>query len=606
MKKSRLLSMALCVVLVLSSLSLTAFALSFDDVENDPTVSWAKESIHKMTDAGYIKGYEDGTFRPFRPITKIECLILMSRMLGYENDEFAAAKDAAAEMYGEVAEKYNTTYAGEISYLLYCGVLKESELVDYASVANANTQLLRYQAAMLMAKLMGADEEAKEYSVDSATYADDMVIPTAAKPYVEYVTAVGIMNGMDATADGEPQFSPVTSLTRAQMAALLARLMDKLDVEYISGTVDSVDETEIVVDDEQIAVADATMAYYEGEEADIEDFGKGDEVLVVKACERAFAVATIETNAEETIVYGVVDTKGENADGQRVTVYDYEDEDNSATYTLKGNCDIYVDDTKATFSNIMSGDFVKLTIVNSLVSEISTVDTKFDVIGKIVTVDYDNNDNVYMEIADNKDGSVQRYTVSSKGVVVSRDGEDAEFRDLTVGDSVTVRLTYGKITRVTAVSTTERFSGLLTEIILSSNPSVTISVNGVENTYKLRSDVKITVAGSTGDIYDLRPNITVSGKLDGSMIKELTAATVSVNEEGEMVGTVVGKNTTYNVLMIEDEDGNTQNVYYKSSTKFMNRSGQNTTVKSIEEGASVSIVGAAKNGVFEATIIILK
>ena len=40
-------------------------------------------------------------------------------------------------MYGDVAEKYNKTYAKEISYLLYCGVLKQTDLADYASATQS-------------------------------------------------------------------------------------------------------------------------------------------------------------------------------------------------------------------------------------------------------------------------------------------------------------------------------------------------------------------------------------------------------------------------------------------------------------------------------------
>ena len=161
MRKFRVLSVILCLTLVMSCMSFTVMAATFSDVDNDATVAWAKDSIEKMTDAGYIKGYEDNTFRPYNAITKIECLILMSRMLGFEDSKYSQTVKNAKEMYGDTAKKYNTTYTNELSYLLYCGVLKESELVDYASSANANTQLLRYQAAMLMAKLMGADKDAK-------------------------------------------------------------------------------------------------------------------------------------------------------------------------------------------------------------------------------------------------------------------------------------------------------------------------------------------------------------------------------------------------------------------------------------------------------------
>ena len=81
MKKFRLISIILCLTLIMSCVSISVAAVTFNDVDNDPTVSWAKDSITKMTDAGYIKGYEDGTFRPYNAITKIECLILRRKAM---------------------------------------------------------------------------------------------------------------------------------------------------------------------------------------------------------------------------------------------------------------------------------------------------------------------------------------------------------------------------------------------------------------------------------------------------------------------------------------------------------------------------------------------
>lgn len=605
MKKTKLLSVALCIALVLSTFSLTAMAITFDDVENDPTVSWAKDSINKMADAGYIKGYEDGTFLPYKAISKIECLLLMARMIGFENKEFADVVDAAYAMHGGVAEKYNKTYEKEISYLLYCGVLKQTDLAEYASATQSNAQLLRAQAAVLMAKLIGADEEARTYTVATPTYADDASIPANTKPYVEYVTKENIMNGMDATEDGRPQFSPVTSLTRAQMATLLARLMDRVDIEYVTGTIEEVSSSGITVDGDDIKFISSTKVYFGEEAVSTSDLNEGDSVAIVKACGSAYAVMA-EESEDKIVVYGVVDRKSDGPDGKKITVYDYEDKETNASYYLKNNCTVTVNGSKGTFADIMSDDFVKLELTGGKVSAISTEETKLDISGKIVSVEFDDDDHVYLNIGDKNGENVQNYVVSSKGSVVSRDGNDAEFRDLSAGDSVTVRLTYGKITRVTATSSSEKFSGLLTEIIISSNPAITVTSNGEEKTYKLRSDVNITIAGESSDIYDLRPNITVSGTLDSSEVKTLTTSTVSVDETGELEGTVTGKNTTYSVFTIEDEDGNSRSVYYNSKTNFLTRTGASSTAKSVQEGAKVSVVGAEKNGVFEATIIILK
>lgn len=605
MKKGKLLSAVLSASLLLSSIALPAFAVTFNDVESDATVSWAKDSITKMTDAGYIKGYEDGTFRPYRAITKIESLILMSRMLGYENSEFSSVASAASTAYKSIASKYNTTYANEISYLMYCGVLKESDLVDYASAANANTQLLRYQAAVLMSKLMGADSEAKAYTVSTATYADDSAIPTTARPYVEYVSANNIMNGMDKTADGKAQFSPLTSLTRAQMATLLARMMDKLELKYVSGTVDSVSNSKISVDGTSLGIMTDTKVYISGGMASVSDISSGADASVVSISKNALAITAQEAQ-KSTVVYGIITRKVENADGKKLTIADYEDNDNSETYTVKDSCKITVDGAKATLADLKNNDFVKVTITGSSISEISTESKSLTVKGIIVSTEYDNDDHVYINVSDTDGENTQQYVVSSKGADITRDGSEAEFSALTKGDKVTLKLTYGKVTSVTASGNTVGFSGLLKEIVISSNPSLTITIDGQDKKYFLRSDAKITVSGTAATIYDLRPNVTVTGTLDSSEIKTVSASTASVNEKGELTGTVTGKNTSYKVITVKDDNGNVQSVYYNNNTKVLSSNGTTSSVRTLENGAQITVTGADQNGVFVATIIIIK
>lgn len=605
MKKGKLLSAVLSASLLLSSIALPAFAVTFNDVESDATVSWAKDSITKMTDAGYIKGYEDGTFRPYRAITKIESLILMSRMLGYENSEFSSVASAASTAYKSIASKYNTTYANEISYLMYCGVLKESDLVDYASAANANTQLLRYQAAVLMSKLMGADSEAKAYTVSAATYADDSAIPTTARPYVEYVSANNIMNGMDKTDDGKAQFSPLTSLTRAQMATLLARMMDKLELKYVSGTVDSVSSSKISVDGTSLGIMTDTKVYISGGTASVSDISSGSDASVVSISKNALAITAQEAQ-NSTVVYGVITRKVENADGKKLTIADYEDNDNSETYTVKDSCKITVDGAKATLADLKNNDFVKVTITGSSISEISTESKSLTVKGIIVSTEYDNDDHVYINVSDTDGENTQQYVVSNKGADITRDGSEAEFSALTKGDKVTLKLTYGKVTSVTASGNTVGFSGLLKEIVISSNPSLTITIDGQDKKYFLRSDAKITVSGTVATIYDLRPNVTVTGTLDSSEIKTVSASTASVNEKGELTGTVTGKNTSYKVITVKDDNGNVQSVYYNNNTKVLSSNGTTSSVRTLENGAQITVTGADQNGVFVATIIIIK
>lgn len=603
--KARVLSAVTCTALLLSATALPVSAAGFSDVDSDATVSWAKASIDKMTDAGYIKGYEDGTFRPQKSISKIECLILMSRMLGYEDKKFADVASAAKNAYKTTAAKYNSTYSGELSYLLYTGVLKEDDLVDYASSANANVQLLRYQAAMLMAKLLGSDSEAKAYSVSTPSYADDASIPSAAKNYVEYVSANSIMNGMDKTADGKAQFSPMTTLTRAQMATLLARMMDKLNTSYTSGTVESASSSSITVDGAKIGISKDTVVFIDGKSAKASSISEGYTLSALVANGKAYVIDAAEPQ-EETTLYGVVVRKSESGDGQKITIADYENQDNTATYTLRDDCGVYVKGAKGSLGDIMANDFIKLVLSGSKVKTIETADKNIEIKGTIVSTEYDDNDNVYLNIKNDETGKEEQYTVSRKGASVTRDGDDAEFSDLAAGDTVTVKLVYGKVSSVTATGKTESFTGLLKEIIISSNPAITVTIDGKDYTYKISAKAKIYIADKESTIYDLRPNVTVSGKLDSEAVKSLSTSTVPLNEKGELTGTATGKNTTYKVINVQDESGNTYSVYYNNNTKFFTSNGSTASVKNISDGTSLSITGGSKNGVFEATIIIIK
>ena len=74
---------------------------------------------------------------------------------------------------------------------MYFDVLNITDLRDYASAANANTSLLRWQAAYLMVKLAGKDDQAQSAVLDENEYSDYASIPEAARPYVAYATNLG-------------------------------------------------------------------------------------------------------------------------------------------------------------------------------------------------------------------------------------------------------------------------------------------------------------------------------------------------------------------------------------------------------------------------------
>ncbi|MBQ8003162.1 MAG: S-layer homology domain-containing protein [Clostridia bacterium] len=226
--KKRITALAISAAMIASSVGAFA-ATGFSDLNEFH--AWAEPQIEEMTTMGIIKGYTDGTFRPDRAITKTEALVLVARVAGYITEGYDTFKNVAAQRYADVVSVYSTPYPNEISFLLYKGVLTEDDLAGYLSPDRADSPLLRYEMAVLLTKLMRAEDSLNKSGQITLSYADAGEIPYTAAPYVEYVTNTALMQGVyDPEKPEAISFNPYGSVTRAQMAVLLHRALDKFEI----------------------------------------------------------------------------------------------------------------------------------------------------------------------------------------------------------------------------------------------------------------------------------------------------------------------------------------------------------------------------------------
>jgi len=101
----KVLSLVLVIAMVLSSFSF-AFAANFEDVEGD-----YEEAVNVLTALGVVTGYEDGTFRPERIVTRAEMAKLIVEILGY-GDLVSGAKSNFADTQGHWADPWIALAAG--------------------------------------------------------------------------------------------------------------------------------------------------------------------------------------------------------------------------------------------------------------------------------------------------------------------------------------------------------------------------------------------------------------------------------------------------------------------------------------------------------------
>lgn len=609
MKIKRLISALLCGTVMATMLSFSAFAVTFPDVEGDPTVSWAKDAINNMTDLGYIKGYEDGTFKPTRAVSKVETLVLMSRILGVLDDEYTQTVEWANTSYSATVNAINTTYVDELSYLMYFNVIKIADLRDYASAANANTSLLRWQAAYLMSKLAGKDAEAQNAVLDKDTYSDYDSIPAQARSYVAYASKIGLMNGMGNDDSGKAYFSPETTLTRAQMATLLNRMIERMDREYVAGTIESidVDANEIAVNEggetKVCTIAENTLVKLNGKNAGVNDLTEGSEVMVTYTFDEARIVEAAPAQSRTT-VYGIVVQTKDSTNGKQITIKDPENSASQATYTFADNCAYYVKGSKGAFGDIKNNDFVSIVITGDRVTECRTEDKNSEVSG--LFKEYNSEDDyTYVTIVDEKTGNETEYTVSSNKLTVTRNNLTANLRDLARNDNITLYLQYGKIVEISAVSKSSDITGTIVKIVFSDKPTVTIRSGKEDTEYSLTSNTKVKINNVDATIYDLRYNNAATLKLDGTSVASIESSATSSTGRTNITGKVASVNSTLKVMTVTNENGGTDTVYYDTNTTFLKGStGKNITSRDVVAGSNISATGSDTTGYFVATIII--
>jgi hypothetical protein len=104
----KVLSLVLVIAMVLSSMSFAFASTSFEDVAGNDY----EDAINTLVALGVVTGYEDGTYRPEKVVTRAEMAKLMVITLGY-GDLVAGSKSNFADTQGHWADAYIALAAGK-------------------------------------------------------------------------------------------------------------------------------------------------------------------------------------------------------------------------------------------------------------------------------------------------------------------------------------------------------------------------------------------------------------------------------------------------------------------------------------------------------------
>lgn len=601
----KIVALSVSVLMVLSQLLVSA--ATFSDVDPEK-LSWAAPQIEEMVEQKIINGFEDGTFRPTNGVSRIDSLLLISRILGAnEEAEEKIISFAENNFYSTVNLLKYPNYQKNLAYILYRNMFTPEELSIFLQNNLGQQTLKRYEAAVLLVKMSPDASSVSKDDVVELPFDDTEEIPEAARPHVYYCYEKGLMKGM-----GDNKFEPMGEVTRAQMAVMLYNAMKGLYFDTSVGTVESVSGFENSIDyiDENgirqtFSNDGLTRITLDGEDiTDIDFINDGDIIHVHSAGGKIFLVEILAVLKDE-VVEGIYAGKGASSTITKLLIRpNGSSSGDVSSYIVSEDVKVYIAGVESSLSALKSGDHVKLTIIDSLVTAVNVAARESTVTGYITGFDYDGQGKIDVRLSDN---SIESFALSLDTVVIMRNGSDAAARDLKVGDKVTLSLSYDEIIKVVATSTKKTYEGTIEEIVISkTNPKIKINIGKEVIECAMDNSIEITINDEEADIYDVKLGYSAKVQTDSTTVTKIDIVSTPTVDNVNIMGTVKEVNANYASLAIQLEDGTTTQLFVKKNATIINGvTGRATTFSAIKPGNVITAVITSSGFTAEAISIVV-
>lgn len=184
----------------------------------DTKDNWARDAIQAMTEAGYLSGYADNTFRPSKSITREQAAAIYGKVLQHNMNEQELADLVTKEngvSYSDVeSDRWSNT---AIKLVSAAGVMDGTSKTTFGPAKAMDREAFVASAANLVKKIK-PDAPVKSEKV---TFKDSASVSKAYVADIEYMAQRGYV-ASGATTD----FNPTQPVTRAQAATILNRILN--------------------------------------------------------------------------------------------------------------------------------------------------------------------------------------------------------------------------------------------------------------------------------------------------------------------------------------------------------------------------------------------
>lgn len=256
--------------------------LKFRDLQGH----WSEEAVTEASVQGLIYGYPDFNFRPNKPVTHLEALVMLARVLA-QSPQVRQETQARIELRNRLQFRHKIPVwaLDSLAVAVEQGLVTEAELVDL----RPNQPAKRWEIARFLVRALNLENQVEAANRLRVQFRDAAAIPPGIAGYINLVFKKQLMVGVPGGL-----FLPQKPVTRAEMGTLLLRLQELLkDIQddlrevveryYVVGTIEAVGADKIIVKKEDgtsvtLKVYDDAYIFRHGRRLTVADLKVGDEI----------------------------------------------------------------------------------------------------------------------------------------------------------------------------------------------------------------------------------------------------------------------------------------------------------------------------------------
>ena len=187
-------------------------------VYTDTKDNWARDAIQAMSQAGYLSGYSDNTFKPSAQITREQAAAIYGKVLQHNLNEQELAdivtKESATSYSDVEADRWSNS---AIKLVSAAGVMEGTSKTAFTPSKTMDREQFVASAASLAKKL----NISTPVKTEKVTFKDEASISSAYLADIQYMAQRGII-----ASGATENFNPKQPVTRAQAATILNRMLN--------------------------------------------------------------------------------------------------------------------------------------------------------------------------------------------------------------------------------------------------------------------------------------------------------------------------------------------------------------------------------------------